>query len=218
MAAMSSRVRIKICGISSVADAEQAVGLGADAIGLNFHPRSPRHVAYEKAKEIILAVPPLVEIVGVYVGTLLELVAHARHVPMIRTVQRHAASHEVGMLPEGYRLIEAFQVPGRHSLADITRYVEDATREDRPPAALLIDGSTPGQFGGTGHPAPWKELADFDPGVPLILAGGLTPDNVAEAIRTVHPYAVDVASGVEAAPGRKDIEKMKRFIDNARSA
>ena len=75
----------------------------------------------------------------------------------------------------------------------------------------------PGQFGGTGHTAPWQELAGFDPGVPLILAGGLTADNVAEAIRIVKPYAVDVASGVEAAPGRKDIEKMRRFIDNARS-
>ena len=85
-------------------------------------------------------------------------------------------------------------------------------------AAVLADAWVPGQYGGTGHLAPWRLLADFRPGVPLILAGGLTPENVAEAVRIVRPYAVDVASGVESSPGRKDPDKMRRFIDHARAA
>jgi phosphoribosylanthranilate isomerase len=153
-----------------------------------------------------------VEVVGVYVGTLAEVLALASQVPLLRTLQRHAVAHERGALPAGYRLIEAFQVPGRHSFDYVREHL------DNQPAAVLIDGSTPGQFGGTGHAAPWHDLAGFDCGRPLILAGGLNPDNVAEAIRLVRPYAVDVASGVESAPGRKDIEKMRRFIQNARSA
>jgi phosphoribosylanthranilate isomerase len=86
------------------------------------------------------------------------------------------------------------------------------------PAAVLVDARVPGQFGGTGKTAPWHLLADYRPGVPLILAGGLTPENVAEAVRTVRPYAVDVAGGVESAPGRKDPDKVRRFIANARAA
>lgn len=212
-----SGIRVKICGITNVADALAAVELGADAIGLNFHLQSPRHITYERAREIILALPPLVEVIGVYVGTLAEVAAQAQQVPLIRTVQRHANVHEVGMLPDRYRLIEAFQMAGRDGLQQIRDYLAEAGRTGPRPAALLVDGSVPGQFGGTGQVAPWKELAGFDPGLPLILAGGLNPDNVAEAIRIVHPYAVDVASGVEAAPGRKDVEKIRRFIDNART-
>lgn len=214
-----SRVRIKICGITNVADALQAVELGADAIGLNFHPQSPRCLSIEAAKEIVAALPPFVQPVGVYVGTVAEIMAHATQVAGLHLVQRHSAHHEVaGDLVQGYRLIDAFQVPGRHSLDAIRGYLRQASQAGKPPAAILVDGSLPGEFGGTGHVAPWQELASFDPGLPLILAGGLNPDNVTEAIRTVHPYAVDVASGVESTPGRKDIEKMRRFIDNARSA
>jgi phosphoribosylanthranilate isomerase len=84
------------------------------------------------------------------------------------------------------------------------------------PAAVLVDAYVEGQLGGTGRAAPWELLADFRPGVPLILAGGLTPDNVADAIRVVRPYGVDVASGVESAPGRKDPDKVRRFVENAR--
>ena len=90
-------------------------------------------------------------------------------------------------------------------------------RREPPARAVLLDGHAPGQYGGTGQTAPWPLLADFDPGVPVILAGGLTPENVAEAIRTVRPYAVDVASGVESSPGRKDPEKLRRFIDAVRN-
>src|SRR5205814_10530314 len=104
------------------------------------------------------------------------------------------------------------------SLNDISRYLDVCRNTNRLPAAILLDAHVPGQYGGTGQKAPWHLLADFKPGVPVLLAGGLTPDNVAEAVRVVRPYAVDVASGVEARPGHKDEDKMRRFIANARGA
>jgi phosphoribosylanthranilate isomerase len=103
-------------------------------------------------------------------------------------------------------------------LQAITRYLDVCRLRGALPSAVLVDASVPGQYGGTGRQAPWHLLATFRPGVPLILAGGLTPDNVAEAVRLVRPYAVDVASGVESAPGHKDPDKVRRFIDKAREA
>src|SRR5437762_2510323 len=103
-------------------------------------------------------------------------------------------------------------------LEHVRRYVEAARQLGRPPAAVLIDSHVEGQMGGTGHAAPWELLRGFDPGVPLVLAGGLTPENVAEAVALVRPWGVDVASGVESAPGRKDPDKVARFVQAARAA
>jgi phosphoribosylanthranilate isomerase len=100
----------------------------------------------------------------------------------------------------------------------VTRYLDTARAGGKAPAAVLVDAYAPGQFGGTGQRAPWHILAEFKPPEPLILAGGLTPENVAEAVRLVRPYAVDVAGSVESAPGRKDAEKMRRFIASAHEA
>jgi phosphoribosylanthranilate isomerase len=104
------------------------------------------------------------------------------------------------------------------SLDQITACLDLLRAAGAAPAAILVDAHVPGQYGGTGQTAPWHLLADFQPGVPLILAGGLTPDNVAEAIRIVRPYAVDVASGVESSPGKKDPDKLRRFIDAVRAS
>ncbi len=103
-------------------------------------------------------------------------------------------------------------------MQEITDYLESCRRRQQLPAAILVDAHVAGQHGGTGQTAPWNLLAGFKPGVPLILAGGLTAENVAEAVRTVRPYAVDVASGVERTAGNKDPEKVRRFIDSARAA
>ena len=111
-----------------------------------------------------------------------------------------------------YPLVVAYRVRGPIDLEAIRADVEPRHQF----AAVLIDAHVPGQFGGTGQTAPWHLLAGFDPGVPVILAGGLTPENVAEAVRIVRPYGVDVASGVESSPGRKDAEKMRRFVDAVR--
>jgi phosphoribosylanthranilate isomerase len=222
---VTSHLRIKICGITNAEDARQAAALGADAIGLNFHPLSPRYVKPAAVEEILRELPPFVEGVGVFVReTLEEACAIAGPFGQIRTIQRHGDEHEpTDIFP--FRLIEAFRIgEDPNDMRELEIYLAIARSSLKRPDAVLLDGRAPGQYGGTGKSAPWKDVADFwhyaaqFHDVPLILAGGLTPDNVAEAVRIVRPYAVDVASGVESSPGRKDVEKMKRFIDNARSA
>jgi phosphoribosylanthranilate isomerase len=211
-------LRIKICGITSEHDACLAASLGADALGLNFYPKSPRYVSPAVAAGIVRALPPFVEPVGLFVNEpLSQVFAMARSLGPLRTVQWHGEEPEAYGEPE-FRFIPAFQVRDADGLARVSRYLEFCRSLDRLPAAVLIDGHVPGQYGGTGQAAPWRLLADFRPAVPLILAGGLTPENVAEAVRAVRPYGVDVASGVEAAPGRKDAEKVRRFIESARDA
>jgi len=164
----------------------------------------------------------------------------------LRIFQAHKALqvHTLPFRDVGVRWIPAFSVSEKQDLLKIRRFLKESQRKgmelpgSRPselvawmnkprqkgkdpdffPEAILVDAHVPGQFGGTGKTAPWELLADFHPEVPLILAGGLTPENVAEAIRIIRPYAVDVASGVESSPGRKDPEKLKQFIGNAREA
>lgn len=215
---MKYRLRVKICGVTNEVDAETAAALGADAIGLNFWPQSPRHIDVPTAQKILRRLPPFVEPVAVFANLApIEMATQALTIGGLRTLQRHCAEHEPADFAP-FRLIDSFQVPGRHDLEYILAYLDFARGQGQLPAAILLDGSAPGQFGGTGHTAPWDLIASFRPGLPIVLAGGLTPDNVAEAIRIVKPYAVDVASGVEKAPGQKDPEKVKRFIANAREA
>jgi phosphoribosylanthranilate isomerase len=135
----------------------------------------------------------------------------------VRTIQWHGESREV-CETSPYELIRAFAVRDCTDLKGIQDYLDQCRSADMLPKAILVDAHVPGQHGGTGQTAPWSLIADFQPGVPLILAGGLTPENVAEAIRIVKPSGVDVASGVELAPGRKDSEKLRRFVAQAREA
>jgi phosphoribosylanthranilate isomerase len=213
-----SDLRIKICGITNGADGHQAALLGADAIGLNFYPRSPRYIDAATAASIVRELPPFVDAVGLFVNLPLRQVFEALHpLGFIRTFQWYGDHHEPGDTSP-YRLIAAFSVRALDDLQGIARYLDRCRSSGVLPAAVLADAHMPGQYGGTGRTAPWDLLADFRPGIPLILAGGLTPENVAEAVRTVRPHAVDVASGVEQSPGRKDPEKMRRFIGSAREA
>lgn len=213
---MTPSPRIKICGITNVEDALQAAALGAEAIGLNFYPPSPRCLEPATAQAILRALPPFVEPVGLFVGTPLSaIVERLESLARIRTIQCYGEPRATGD-PYPLRHIPAFNVRDADGLREITRYLEQC--REHPPAAVLVDAAVPGQFGGTGQRAPWELLADFRPGVPLILAGGLTPENVAEAVRIVRPYAVDVASGVEGSPGRKDHERMRQFIEAVRQA
>ena len=215
---MTSHLRIKICGITTVEDALEAARLGADAIGLNFYPQSPRHVDLAVAERVLRQLPPFVEPVALFVNQpLRQIVQTLQPLGRIRTIQCYGEPRELTD-PYPFQLIPAFNVRDASSLLEITRYLDLCRGLGRLPAAILADASVPGQFGGTGHTAPWNLLADFRPGLPLILAGGLTPENVAEAVRIVRPYAVDVASGVESSPGCKDPEKIQRFIENAREA
>jgi phosphoribosylanthranilate isomerase len=211
-------LRIKICGVTNEGDAVRAAELGADAIGLNFYAQSPRRVDPIIANYILRELPPFVETVGVFVNEPLQGVfEQLNQVGGIRTIQWYGDNRELGdVFP--FRLIAAFPVRDQQSLAAINRYLELCQGLGHLPAAILADAHVPGKHGGTGRKVPWHLLADFRPGVPLILAGGLTPDNIADAIRMVRPYAVDVASGVEVSPGQKDVEKMRRFIERARYA
>lgn len=216
---MATPVKIKICGVTTAADAVEAARCGADAIGLNFYEKSPRCVDLANVPAILHALPPFVEPVGIYVG--LRLAAMAEHATRfgLRSVQWHGenAAREPGAPPR-HRLIAAFAVRERGDLDAIHHYLNACRNVGGLPAAVLVDAQAPGQYGGTGKTAPWQLLADLRIDVPIILAGGLTPENVAEAIRIVRPYGVDVASGVEARPGIKDLDRVRRFIDHARSA
>ncbi len=215
---MSYHLRIKVCGVTSEADARVATLLGADAIGLNFYPQSPRYVDPATCVPILRQLPPYVDAVGLFVQQPLRYAfGTANQLGRIRTIQWHGTNPE---LCDAYpfQLVIAFPVRDARSLLTITRYLDACRGTGRMPAAVLVDAHVPGQHGGTGQTAPWNLLSEFRPGVPLILAGGLTPENVAEAVRIVRPYGVDVASGVESSPGVKDAEKLRRFLDAARAA
>lgn len=146
-----------------------------------------------------------------------ETLARADRLPGLSIIQVHRA--EMTLPPEKLPLpwVPAFALKDESSLAAIATFLDRCRSAGVLPLAILVDAHVPGAFGGTGQIAPWHLLRDFMPGVPLILAGGLTPDNVAEAVRQVQPFMVDVASGVESSPGRKDAERMKRFIDGVRA-
>jgi phosphoribosylanthranilate isomerase len=211
-------LQIKICGIMNGSDGRMAAELGAHAVGINFYRQSPRWVDEATAAAIVRALPPFVAAVGVFVNEPLQSAFEAANrVGRIQAIQWHGEHREISAAFP-FHVIAAFSVSNKGHLVEITRYLETCRSLNKLPAAVLLDARVEGQYGGTGQTAPWRLLADFDPGVPVILAGGLTPENVADAIRIVRPYGVDVASGVESQPGRKDAERVRRFIENAREA
>jgi phosphoribosylanthranilate isomerase len=210
-------VRIKICGVTTPGDARLAAEAGADAVGLNFYPPSPRFLDPQAAAAVVRSLPPFTAPVGVFVGMPLRQVCAVAFQLGLRGVQTYD-DRPPAEDPFPFAHVPAFRVKDAAGLDHVRRFVEAAKQLGRPPAAVLIDSHVEGQMGGTGHPAPWHLLCGFAPGVPLILAGGLTPENVGEAITLVRPWGVDVASGVESAPGRKDPEKVVRFVRNAREA
>ncbi len=211
--------RIKICGITTVDDALAAVRAGADAVGLNFYRRSPRRVEPETAARIVEALPPGVVKVGLFVNAPDEQVCRTFDQLRLDLVQLHGDEPPEFLPRLGERpVIRAFRV-GDEGLGPLAAYLEQCRHLERVPRLVLIDSRTSGTYGGTGRTADWSTVAryplrDSDP--PLVLAGGLTPENVAEAIRAVRPAAVDTASGVESVPGRKDEALVERFVRQAR--
>lgn len=199
--------RIKICGITSVEDALLAVGAGADAIGLIFWARSPRAVEVEQAREIARALPPLVSTVGVFVDETPDHVRGVADAVGLSGVQLHG-DEEVADWAR-------FPRPVLKALA-VERYADSPWRHAR--AAILVDARDPVTIGGTGRTVDWDMAREIGANRPLVLAGGLTPDNVRRAVETVRPWGVDVASGVEAAPGVKDPARVRAFIDAVRQA
>jgi phosphoribosylanthranilate isomerase len=215
---MGYHLRVKICGVTTEPDARHAALCGADAVGLNFYEQSPRCITAVGANFVLRDLPPFVEAVGVFVNEpLRDVFQRLQTLSRIRGIQWHGENRELSDIYP-YDLIAAFPVRDAESLTAIRRYLDTCKLVGALPSAVLLDAHVPGQHGGTGQIAPWKLLATFRPGVPVILAGGLTPENVAEAVRIVRPWGVDVASGVEHSPGHKDPEKMRRFIAAARAA
>ncbi|HUL60837.1 MAG TPA: phosphoribosylanthranilate isomerase [Anaeromyxobacteraceae bacterium] len=201
-------VQVKICGITRREDAEAAVRLGADALGFNFWPRSKRFVSPEAARAIVRALPPFVTAVGVFVDPSRDELLRAAEASGIAVVQLHGDEPPALCASIPLPVIKAIRVATPHDLAALASYEV---------SAFLLDSASPG-YGGSGQPFDWELAAEAAAEVRVILAGGLGPDNVAEAIRTVRPYAVDVASGVESSPGVKDPTLLERFIRAAREA
>jgi phosphoribosylanthranilate isomerase len=210
-------MRIKICGITTPGDAVLAAKLGADAVGLNFYPNSPRFISEAVARQIVRRLPAFVEPVALFVNEPpATVLAWGRSFSLIRTFQVHGNPTET-FSQDAFQFIPAFPVADEADLTRIDLYLALCKAQGTLPPAVMVDARVHGVHGGTGQTAPWEMLAQWRPATPLILAGGLTPDNVAEAIKLVWPYAVDVASGVESSPGHKDEEKMRRFINRARA-
>lgn len=195
---------LKICGLTNEADAVHAAAAGATALGVIFAPSSPRCVSADRARDIVEAVPAGVPVVGVFVNAPVEeivaVVAHSG----IRIVQLH------GDEPESYAA--AFKMPLLRAAG------VDVSLESWPTATLLLDAVSSAGRGGTGTRVDWVRAAAIARRRRTVLAGGLTADNVADAVATVRPFGVDVSSGVEASPGRKDRDKVARFLANAKRA
>ena len=203
--------KIKICGITNLADAQLAVELGADALGFIFYPKSPRYIKVQAAADICNVLPPFVTRVGVFVDELEYEIEKALGECLLTALQFH------GDEPPGFcqkfaaKSIKAIRVRDEDSLRVAAEYDVDA---------LLLDTYTDESRGGTGKTFDWSLAVKAKEALapPIILSGGLTTANVQEAIRKVRPYAVDVSSGVEREPGKKDPEKLRRFIELCRSS
>jgi len=207
---VSARTRIKICGITRIEDALAAAAFGADAIGLVFTHLSPRCVTLDAARAIVDALPPFVASVALFMDddpTFVRTVIDALKPDL---VQFHGAEDARTCESFGRRYLKAVPMAGRGTAA----LIEAAGAHPRA-AGLVLDGHGLGEAGGSGRAFDWS-LARAEGLPPLVVAGGLTADNVADAIRIAEPWAVDVSSGVEAAPGIKDHGRMERFIEEVR--
>lgn len=204
------RTRIKFCGITRVEDALAAVALGVDALGFVFYRNSPRYVTARTAAEIASVMPAFVSKVALFVNPQpgeVDRVLNGMHVDLL---QFHGEESPQECRTYGRPFIKAVRMRADTDLARISsRYA--AAR------AILADAYDPRHHGGTGATFDWRSIGAFE-GKALILAGGLTPDNVGAAVRSVRPYAVDVSSGIESAPGKKDPAKMRRFVESVNDA
>ena len=204
------KTQVKICGITSVADALVAAEAGADMIGLMFYEGSPRHITLATAVEISRALPPFVLRVGVFVNPDEALVTRAIAECGLSLLQFHGDEPSEFCTQFGLMSMKALRVRDAESLKQLENFHTDA---------FLLDAYSPSGLGGTGEKFNWELAVEAQKfGKPIFLAGGLTPENVAAAVKQVRPFAVDVSSGVESAPGKKDAAKVRAFIAAVRAA
>ena len=208
---MTLRTRIKVCGITGLEDARAAVAAGADALGFIFVEQSPRVVTPDMARSITAELPPFVDRVGVFrdeeIDFVKEIVSYCR----LSLVQLHGNETPEYCSKMAGSAIKAFRIRPETESQELAAYADTAS-------GFLLDTYHEHIAGGTGSAFDWKLVEQIRPPGPVILAGGLSPENVGEAIRQVKPFAVDVNSGVEYQPGRKDADKLKIFVDEVRKA
>ncbi len=203
-------VIVKICGITNTADGLGAAQAGADALGFVFYEKSPRYIAMDRAAAIIRELPASVVKVGLFVNAAEDMVRRAIVECGLNLLQFHGDEPPDYCLQFGLMSMKAFRIRDAASLKALPDYHTDA---------WLLDAYVPGQYGGTGDTFKWELAVEAQRwGRPIFLAGGLTAENVGLAVRQVRPYAVDVSSGVESAPGKKEQSKVKAFIEAAKAA
>lgn len=203
-------LRVKICGLTRAEDARWALEAGADALGFNFVPGYPRRLEIERAASLLEALPPFGVRVGVFAGADPAWVEEVARRLGLDAVQLHGSEspEECRRLrASGFRVLKAFRVRGRESLKAVADY---------PDVTPLLDAYREDELGGTGRPFAWALAREVGERRPFVLAGGLTPENVAEAVSVARPYAVDVSSGVEVKTGVKDPERVRAFIARAK--
>lgn len=204
-----SPVEVKVCGITRLRDAQAALEYGADYLGFIFYADSPRAVSVERAAGIARELPSGTRAVGVFVNERAEEVRRVAAECGLYAVQIHGDERAEEFAGTHARLWRALRVGGG---------VAEPDPDDWPAARYVVDAHVIGVYGGTGVPADWDAAARLAAQHPVMLAGGLDPGNVVEAVRTVHPVGVDVASGIEAEPGKKNLTRMRSFIERAKSA
>jgi phosphoribosylanthranilate isomerase len=208
---MGGRVRVKVCGITNAEDARAAVDAGADALGFIFYEKSPRYILPAVAAGIIADLPPLIMPVGVFVNEGLAAVRSIMDACGLALAQLHGDENASYCRDLSRPAMKALRLKDRASMLAVAEYQGRGGVR-----GFILDRFSEDAYGGTGQLTDWRLAAEIAKSTRVLLAGGLTPDNFAEAIRTVRPYGVDVSSGVEAAPGKKDHTKIVAFLDAVR--
>ena len=202
------QIKVKICGMTQLKDALFAVEQGVDAVGFIFYKKSPRAVTMKTVREIITKLPPLVDTVGVFVNESAERLNKIADYCGLDLVQLHGEESPAFCRKIHRRVIKAFRVKDLQSIKQLEKF---------PVSGFLLDTFSDDLHGGTGKTFDWNLALPAKKMGPVILAGGLTPRNILQAVRQVCPYGVDVCSGVEKSPGIKDLEKVRAFLKNIRS-
>ena len=202
------QIKVKICGMTQLKDALFAVEQGVDAVGFIFYKKSPRAVTMKTVREIITKLPPLVDTVGVFVNESAERLNKIADYCGLDLVQLHGEESPAFCRKIHRRVIKAFRVKDLQSIKQLEKF---------PVSGFLLDTFSDDLHGGTGKTFDWNLALPAKKMGPVILAGGLTPRNILQAVRQVSPYGVDVCSGVEKSPGIKDLEKVRAFLKNIRS-
>ena len=203
-----TQVKVKICGMTNLKDIKVAVDGGVDAVGFIFYKKSPRSVTMQAVREIVLELPPFVDSVGVFVNETAEQINKIADHCKLDRVQLHGDESPAFCKKIRRRVIKAIRVKDMQSLKKLSEY---------PVSSFLLDTFSQDHYGGTGKVFDWNLAYPAKKYGPIILAGGLTPINVRQAIQRIQPYGVDVCSGVESQPGIKDHKKMQAFLKNVKA-